>query len=157
MLLSLLSLYAYCGALRDGRNKGWFSYGAEIIPSLLLRGKGLPVGLETDYLGRVSEFAAVLGMIAAAYKQSEVSLGRMVRLMQDTPPETLVEHGPVYIRGDYPEVPYVCKADRHRLGSMALTGFAYKYPDSGRGVEDIDLCLKRGTFTVVTGRVGAGL
>jgi ATP-binding cassette subfamily B protein len=32
----------------------------------------------------------------------------------------------------------------------------YKYPDTGRGIEDINLRLKRGSFTVLTGRVGSG-
>ena len=32
----------------------------------------------------------------------------------------------------------------------------YTYPDSARGVVDIDLNLARGSFTVITGRSGAG-
>jgi ATP-binding cassette subfamily B protein len=32
----------------------------------------------------------------------------------------------------------------------------YRYPDSGRGVEGVDLLIPRGSFTVVTGRIGSG-
>jgi ATP-binding cassette subfamily B protein len=32
----------------------------------------------------------------------------------------------------------------------------FKYPDSGRGIEGVDLRLERGSFTVITGRVGSG-
>src|SRR6202022_2638351 len=31
-----------------------------------------------------------------------------------------------------------------------------RYPDSARGVVDIDLRLRRGSFTVITGRIGSG-
>ena len=32
----------------------------------------------------------------------------------------------------------------------------YVYPDSERGVRDVDLSLQKGSFTVITGRVGSG-
>jgi ATP-binding cassette subfamily B protein len=94
--------------------------------------------------------------MAAAYKQTEISLGRIVRLLQVEPYERLVEHGPVYIRGEYPTVPYTPKEEHHRLHSLRVSGLSYVYPDTGRGIYDIDLDLKRGTFTVITGRVGSG-
>jgi ATP-binding cassette subfamily B protein len=76
--------------------------------------------------------------------------------MQGVPLENLVEHGPVYIRGAYPTVPYVPKKVLHRLETVQMSGVSYKYPDTGRGIGDIDLCLRRGSFTVITGRVGSG-
>jgi ATP-binding cassette subfamily B protein len=42
------------------------------------------------------------------------------------------------------------------LERLDATGLAYAYPDSGRGIEGVDLRLERGSFTVVTGRVGSG-
>ena len=32
----------------------------------------------------------------------------------------------------------------------------YKYPESGRGIEEIRLAVPRGSFTVITGRIGSG-
>ncbi len=32
----------------------------------------------------------------------------------------------------------------------------YHYPETGRGIQDINLHLSRGSFTVVTGRIGSG-
>src|SRR5690606_18958907 len=32
----------------------------------------------------------------------------------------------------------------------------YRYPETGRGIEGIDLTLPRGSFTVVTGMIGSG-
>jgi ATP-binding cassette, subfamily B, bacterial len=37
-----------------------------------------------------------------------------------------------------------------------VRGLTYRHPGSGRGIEGIDLTLRRGALTVVTGRVGAG-
>ncbi|MBN1579785.1 MAG: ABC transporter ATP-binding protein [Anaerolineae bacterium] len=108
------------------------------------------------YLGWVSEFTAILGMMTAAYKQTEIALGRIAKLLQVGPYERLVEHGPVYIRGDYPAVSYTPKQDCHLLRSLHVSGLSYAYPDTGRGIQGIDLYLERGTFTVITGRVGSG-
>jgi ATP-binding cassette subfamily B protein len=108
------------------------------------------------YMGWVTDFVAGVGMIAAAYRQAGISLERIARLLQDRPPEALVEHGPVYLRGAYPEVPYVPKGDAHRLETLEVRGLSYRYGEGGRGIEGVDLRLERGTFTVITGRVGSG-
>ncbi|MBN1934298.1 MAG: ABC transporter ATP-binding protein [Anaerolineae bacterium] len=108
------------------------------------------------YLGFVTDFTAMLGWFWAWYKQIGVSLGRMVRLLQGEPAETLVQHGPVYMRGELPDVPFTAKTDAHRLDGLRVSGLTCKYPDTGRGVENIDLNVQRGSFTVITGRVGAG-
>ncbi len=37
-----------------------------------------------------------------------------------------------------------------------MKGLTYVHPESGLGVSDVNLKLRRGSFTVVTGRIGAG-
>jgi len=131
---------------------------------LLLSGQAIQAGsftvgdfaLFVYYLGFVTEFTGMLGGFWAWYKQVGVSLGRMVRLLQGEPAETLVEHGPVHMRGELPEVPYIAKTEAHRLRTLSAVGLTHKYPGSGRGIEDIHLHIERGTFTVITGRVGSG-
>ena len=131
---------------------------------LLLSGQAIREGsftvgdfaLFVYYLGFVTEFTGMLGGFWAWYKQIGVSLGRMVKLLQGEPAETLVEHGPVHMRGELPEVPYIAKTEAHRLWTLSATGLTYKYLGSGRGIEDIHLHIERGTFTVITGRVGSG-
>ena len=39
---------------------------------------------------------------------------------------------------------------------LEARGLTYRHPQSGRGIDAVDLRLPRGTLTVVTGRVGAG-
>jgi ATP-binding cassette subfamily B protein len=108
------------------------------------------------YMGFVSFFTAIVGMIAARYRQAGVSLDRIGKLLQDTSLETLVAYAPVYVRGEYPDVPYTPKTDLHRLESLQTSGLTYRYPNSERGIEGIDLRVERGSFTVVTGRIGSG-
>jgi ATP-binding cassette subfamily B protein len=112
--------------------------------------------LFVHYLGWVTEFTGMLGAFWALFKQAEVSLERMVRLLQGAPAETLVAHTPVHMRGDLPEVSYPSKTAEHRLDLLQVRGLSYRYPDSGRGIEGIDLDIERGSFTVITGRVGSG-
>ena len=108
------------------------------------------------YLGFTTEFTAVAGMMLAWYKQAGVGLARMITLLQGAEPHTLVKHTPVYTSGELPPLPYWSKTRYHNLYDLEVKGLTYKFEDSGRGVEDVDLHLKRGTFTVITGRIGSG-
>jgi ATP-binding cassette, subfamily B, bacterial len=55
-----------------------------------------------------------------------------------------------------PEVPHTPKTAADHLRSLYVEGLTYRYPDTGRGIEGIDLHLERGSLTVVTGRIGSG-
>jgi ATP-binding cassette subfamily B protein len=131
---------------------------------LLLAGRAMQSGAFTvgdlalfaSYLESVSEFTVIVGEAWAMYKQCGVSLERLIALLQGAPPRTLVAHGPVYMYGDLPQVPYTAKTDGHRLESLSVSGLSYRYPDSERGIEGVDLRLERGMFTVITGRIGSG-
>jgi len=81
---------------------------------------------------------------------------RLTGLLQGAPPQKLVDHVPVYLRGDLPTITYSDKTDAYHLRTLRVSGLSYRYPDSERGIEDIHLHLERGSFTVVTGRIGSG-
>jgi ATP-binding cassette subfamily B protein len=108
------------------------------------------------YLGFTTEFTAMTGVLWAWSKQAGVALARMITLLQGAEPFSLVRHSPVYITGEIPPLPFTAKTAEHHLESIEARGLTYLYPDTGRGVEAIDLRLKRGSFTVVTGRIGSG-
>jgi ATP-binding cassette subfamily B protein len=111
--------------------------------------------LFVSYLGWLTIVTTMFGNYLARYRQTGVSLERLVALMPGVPPENLVQHSPVYLWGALPELPPP-PADSNRLETLAITGLTYHYPDSGRGIEDISLRLRRGTLTVITGRIGSG-
>ncbi|MCU5031466.1 hypothetical protein BK720_08170 [Bacillus thuringiensis serovar brasilensis] len=107
------------------------------------------------YLGWLGEVTHFLGRLIARFKQAGVSIDRILD-MQGGEVDKLTEHGPVYLDGQFPEVPYVEKSVEHHLNKLDVKGLSYTYPRSQQGIQDVDLLIQRGTLTVVTGRVGSG-
>jgi ATP-binding cassette subfamily B protein len=108
------------------------------------------------YLGYVTRLTAAIGMFFARWQQTGVAFERMDKLLQGAPPETLVKKTPVYLRGPLPEIPYTPKTAEHRLESLMARGLTYHYPGSHKGITNVTLDLRPGSFTVVTGRIGSG-
>jgi ATP-binding cassette subfamily B protein len=131
---------------------------------LLLAGQSMRQGtfsvgdfaLFVSYLGSISEMTTFFGMLVARYRQLGVSVERMARLMEGAAPEALVEFGPVYMDGRFPDVTYRAKTEEDRLHTLDVANLTYRYPGTGSGIADVDLHLEAGSFTVITGRVGSG-
>jgi ATP-binding cassette subfamily B protein len=95
-------------------------------------------------------------MLTARYKQLNVSVQRMYHLMENAPLNALIQRSPVDLAGPLPEVTYETKSDSDRLKELIAARLTFHYPYSTNGIEGIDLVLKRGTLTVITGRIGSG-
>ena len=109
------------------------------------------------YLEWITQFMRFFGMLISKYKQAGVSIRRVEFLLgQDNPRAIMVAHGPVHMRGPLPAVTYPARTDADRLHELTISGLSYRHPSSGRGIHDISLTIRRGTFTVVTGRIGSG-
>ena len=67
-----------------------------------------------------------------------------------------MEFSPVYLDGKYPAVTYPQKSEADTLLRLEAANLSYHFPGSENGIQDVNLSLKRGSFTVVTGRVGSG-
>ncbi len=112
--------------------------------------------LFATYLSGVTSFPRWIGRAYVRYKQAGVSIGRMSALAGGAPGTALAAHGPVYLGGPFPDVPAPARTDGDRLERLEATGLTYRYTDGGRGIAGVNLCVERGAFTVVTGRIGAG-
>jgi ATP-binding cassette subfamily B protein len=124
-----------------------------------LRGGGLTVGdfaLFVGYLGIMADFTTSLGQFLAHYQQTGVAFARMHVLLGGAPADALVAPTPLHLRGPLPDVPVPTRSASDRLALLEARGLTYQHPRSGTGIADVDLRLRRGTLTVVTGRVGAG-
>jgi ABC-type multidrug transport system fused ATPase/permease subunit len=131
---------------------------------LLLAAEGMRAGTFT--VGDFALFAMYVGSVAAAprwvgrqlarHRQISVSVERMQRLLKGAPRDTLVRHAPVHLHGELPPVPYLPKTQAHKLRELEVRGLTYRYPGSDRGIEGVSLRLRRGSFTVITGRIGSG-
>ena len=97
-----------------------------------------------------------VGEFMVRHRQTEVSIDRMEELMQGAPAERLVRHAPLHLRHGPPDLPDLVRDEGDQLELLEARGLTYRFPDSDRGIEGIDLVVARGSFTVVTGRVGAG-
>lgn len=104
-------------------------------------------------MGDLTTFA---GMLAARYKQLDVSVQRMYDLMENAPLDALIQRSHVDLVGPLPGVAYAAKSASDHLSELVADQLTFHYPGSTNGVEGINLTIKRGTLTVLTGRIGSG-
>ena len=104
-------------------------------------------------MGDLTTFA---GRLVARYKQLDVSVQRMYRLMENAPLDALVQHSPVDLNGPLPAVIYRTKDASDRLNELSAVNLTFHYPGSANGIAGVNLTLPRGKLTVVTGRIGSG-
>ncbi len=115
------------------------------------------------YLGYLTEFLTLFGTFLAHYQQAGISLARMVDLMQGAPAKALVAHHPLYLTGTLPPLQQPVKRTTDRLERLTVKNLSYRYPHNNgagaigqAGIAEISFNLARGSFTVITGRIGAG-
>lgn len=111
------------------------------------------------YLAFVTDFTSFFGNFLSHLQQTGISFQRMNKLLQGASADRLTEHRSLHINGEYQESvePQQQKSQNEDpFSSLSVHGLGYLYSDSGRGIEDISFELRRGSFTVVTGRIGSG-
>lgn len=107
-------------------------------------------------LQSMGDLTTLGGELWARYKQMDVSVKRMYRLMENAPLNALVEHAKIDLDHELPEVTYAPKTASDRLNELVADHLTFHYPNSVNGIEDISLKVKRGSLTVITGRIGSG-
>lgn len=108
------------------------------------------------YLWPVTDGLSYLGQLLAVQKQTNVSLARMDALLQDAPRDAVVQPIDVPLDGVFPPLPMPARSAATRLRQLEVRGLTYRHPHTDKGIVDVNLTLRRGSFTVVTGRIGAG-
>ena len=130
-----------------------------ILAALTMQSTRLTVGdlaLFIYYLQFVTGFTGAFGTLIAQYVQTKVSFARMAALLQDAPVERLVAREPLYLKGALPTIAPPSKTEHDRLETLAASGLTYLHPGTERGIVGINFIVRRGTLTVIAGRVGAG-
>jgi ATP-binding cassette subfamily B protein len=131
---------------------------------LLIAGRAMRDGTFTTgdfalfiyYLGYVTAVINDATKTLTEYRQIGVPIGRQIALLQGAPAASLLRYGPVYLTGPMPPEEGAPERRADALATLDIQGLTYKYPSSGRGIEKIDLTLRRGTVMVVAGRIGSG-
>jgi ATP-binding cassette, subfamily B, bacterial len=111
------------------------------------------VALFASYLGNLVWLPRRLAMLFVGHRRFEVSSGRMEKLL---PPRTastdpLMTHRVAPILGGGP-VARPSVAVRRPLGQLELVGIS----NVERGLEGVNLVVRRGQIAIITGAVGAG-
>ncbi|MCQ6558920.1 ABC transporter ATP-binding protein [Paenibacillus mendelii] len=114
------------------------------------------------YLTFVTQFITNFGKFLTFFKQMTVALKRLTALLQGASANVLTAFNPLYLsKGERNAKREKTEGKSQdpggdRLNRIEISGLSYLYPDTGRGIVDIDLTLERGSFTVLTGTIGSG-
>lgn len=108
------------------------------------------------YIPRLTGYMAWFGEMIAQHNRTRVAFDRMLRLAVDAEPETLLATDPLELdgRGDPPAPLDLAPSDR--LRSLRVEGLSFQFEDGDHSISDVTFEVPRGSFTVITGRVGAG-
>ena len=107
------------------------------------------------YLPRLTSTMSFVGNMMVNHRRTGVSFERLRTLSVDASAETIVRPGDLGLRGAPAAFENILPT-ADPLRELTVRGLCYRQPDGDAGIADIDLTLKRGSFTVVTGRVGSG-
>jgi len=107
------------------------------------------------YLPRLTDYMAFVGDIIAQHRRAGVAYERVRGLAVDAPDLELLDRTRVPLDGEIPEV-VLPDIGIEPLQRLEVRGLSHWFPDGGEGLEGVDLVVDRGSFTVVTGKIGSG-
>jgi ATP-binding cassette subfamily B protein/ATP-binding cassette subfamily C protein len=107
------------------------------------------------YLPRLTDYMAFVGDIIAQHRRTGVAYERIRRLAVDAPDTDLLDRSRVSLQGDIPDID-LPDIGIEPLQRLEVRGLNHWFPDGGEGLDAVDLVVERGSFTVVTGKIGSG-
>ena len=116
------------------------------------------LALFTTYATWLTDLPRWIGMLMARHRHATVSLARLARLDPDGRIDGVVAPRRIDLRRPHLPVPVTARplAASDRLRSLAVRGLTVTHGTGGHGVQNVDLDVVPGSFTVVTGATGAG-
>lgn len=112
------------------------------------------LGLFVTYFSSMGFIVGFFSEVLSRYRQGEVALRRISELLIEGRPEQLSEHHDIHHKSDPPAEPE--PALSAPLRELDVRGLGYHFPGTSAGITGADFVLRRGTLTVITGRVGSG-
>ncbi|MBT8198230.1 MAG: ABC transporter ATP-binding protein/permease [Acidimicrobiia bacterium] len=107
------------------------------------------------FIGIATDAVNIAGLFIARVRQASVSFDRLGELLGEGRVGEVVEKVDLELKGELPAITQV-ERNGSRLDVLGVRSLSYTYPGSGNGIHGIDLELRRGSFTVVTGKIGSG-
>lgn len=131
-----------------------------LLAAPAMRGGEFTVGdfaLFTSYVGWLTMLPRFIGRILYRVPQGAVATERLTRLMASHEnADHLSRHTGVWFLTSPPAAMTAVPERPDRLEVFEARGLTVRHADGGRGVQGVDLRIPRGSFTAVTGAVGAG-
>jgi ATP-binding cassette subfamily B protein len=112
--------------------------------------------LFTNYISSLVVLPRMVGLLLARSKQTTIASQRLAAMIDGGSPEELVRLPSNYGSNKLPEIPQPVRTPEMQLQHLQVRGLSYSYPNSDRGIHNIDLDIPVGSFIVVTGRIGSG-
>jgi ABC-type multidrug transport system fused ATPase/permease subunit len=113
------------------------------------------LALFLTYLPRLTDYMAFVGDIIAQHRRTGVAYERIQVLGVDAPDEELLDRTRVPLEGDIPDID-LPDIGIDPLERLEVRGLNHWFPDGGEGLDAVDFEVDRGSFTVVTGKIGSG-
>ncbi len=127
----------FAAAIRDGR----FSVG--------------DFALFVVYLPRLTSTMSFFGAMLVQHKRTGVAFERLQALLEDAEPEAVTADAELHLWGQPPTF-----GDRRPITAplerLEVRDLSYQHPDGVAAIEGVTFEIERGSFTVITGRVGSG-
>ena len=116
------------------------------------------IALFMTYVGEVARSGSLLGTVMTHHVRTthKFPLVEWSKSLMRRHQGVLVQHSPVYLRGDSPTIPVPVKTEADQLHELTVKGLTYRYEGSENGINEIDLQIPLGSFIVITGRIGSG-
>jgi ATP-binding cassette subfamily B protein len=121
------------------------------------------LGLFAAYASLIADLPKWVGRYLVYSQQADVSLDRLAELLVEperravaAPARTYLRHGPPPLAVTVVRTPVDGDGDIGALRELRADGLTVAHPGSGRGIDGVDLVVRRGELVVVTGPVGAG-
>lgn len=114
------------------------------------------IALFTSYLTTFSFSISLFGYMVFQHKRLRVALERMRVLFRPGEEDRIAEPAAIHLYSDAPEAEPPANREEDRLRSLEVRGLSYTYPGSDNGIRDVGFRLERGSFLVITGRIGSG-
>jgi ABC-type multidrug transport system fused ATPase/permease subunit len=129
-----------------------------LLAARLVRQDQFTVGdfaLFLAYLPFLTNVMTFLGNMLVQHRRTGVAFERLQRLLVNAPADAIVRGGDLGLRGEAPAFSSI-RPERSPLDTLSVSNLSYRFPDGSAGIENVSFTLRRGSLTVITGRIGAG-